>query len=64
MVIKEQPFNYEERTGKNQRSADNLMIKSQNAPTMRDINNNQSLKDVSKTLANQYRVMQAPEQLS
>jgi hypothetical protein len=28
VVIKEQPFNYEEKSGKNQRSADNLMTKS------------------------------------
>ena len=64
VVIKEQPFNYEEKSAKNQRSADNLMARSQNAPTMRDIANDQLLKDVTKTLAHQYKGINAQEQLS
>lgn len=40
------------------------MTKSMNAPTMRDVGGDHLLKDVSKTLNNQYKGIQAPEQLS
>lgn len=63
-MIKDKPFNYEEKYGKNQRSADNLMAKGMNAPTMRDVGSDNLLKDVSKTLKNQFKGMEGPDQLS